>query len=415
MAFNLLDSVQGLFSRDVTGRLAESLGEGETNIAKALSAIVPLVLGNIVSRAESGLDGASSILGLAKSAAASAGSGQFGLLTGAIGPSGSVLGDSDGQQLLGGKGTSIINAASGYASIRESSAASLLRIATPAALQVLGQQVNEQGLTAGGLANFLSGQKTAILAAIPTGVGSLVGGKISSGMAPPPSTGHPPGTTPSPRPETTTAISEDERRRNWVWPMVLGILVVLLCYMLARSCNRMSARHPTIRDTAAMAAAPPAAPIPVQVRLPDGTELEAYKGGIEDRLAAFLSSHNPADSVSSTRWFDFDQLNFKPGSAELTDSSRKQVRNIAAILRAYPNARIKIGGYTDKTGNEDANLKLSQQRADVVLDALRKAGAQSGQLAGAQGYGSQFARADADAPDEQRKPDRRISINVKQK
>src|SRR5581483_12211990 len=102
-----------------------------------------------------------------------------------------------------------------------------------------------------------------------------------------------------------------------------------------------------------------------------------------DRLAAFLSSHNPADSVSSTRWFDFDQLNFKPGSAELTDSSRKQVRNIAAILRAYPNARIKIGGYTDKTGNADANLKLSQQRADVVLDALRKAGAQSGQLVGA--------------------------------
>jgi len=37
----------------------------------------------------------------------------------------------------------------------------------------------------------------------------------------------------------------------------------------------------------------------IKVKLPDGTKLDAYKGGIEDRLAAFLNSTDPADSISA--------------------------------------------------------------------------------------------------------------------
>jgi outer membrane protein OmpA-like peptidoglycan-associated protein len=41
-----------------------------------------------------------------------------------------------------------------------------------------------------------------------------------------------------------------------------------------------------------------------------------------------------------------------------------QLSNLAAILKAFPAANIKIGGYTDKTGNEDFNksYRLSGQR-----------------------------------------------------
>lgn len=156
-------------------------------------------------------------------------------------------------------------------------------------------------------------------------------------------------------------------------------------------------------------------PASIKVQLPDGTELDAYKGGIEDKLVAYLNSTDPADSISSSRWFDFDNLNFKTGSAELTDSSMKQVQNLAAILKAYPKVSLKIGGYTDKTGNEQENMKLSQQRADAVLDALKKVGASATQLVGAQGYGSQFAKAAANAPDEVRRADRRISVSVRSK
>jgi len=87
----------------------------------------------------------------------------------------------------------------------------------------------------------------------------------------------------------------------------------------------------------------------------------------------------------------------------------------AAVLLPVISVSLKIGGYTDKTGNEDVNRQLSQQRARTVADALRKTGAADSQLAGAEGYGSQFAKAAADAPDEQRRLDRRISISVRTK
>lgn len=44
--------------------------------------------------------------------------------------------------------------------------------------------------------------------------------------------------------------------------------------------------------------------------------------------------------------------------------------NVAAILDAYPNVHLKIGGYTDNTGNADANMKLSAERATNTMQAL---------------------------------------------
>jgi outer membrane protein OmpA-like peptidoglycan-associated protein len=99
----------------------------------------------------------------------------------------------------------------------------------------------------------------------------------------------------------------------------------------------------------------------------------------------------------------------------ITAESMPQIRNIAAILKAFPNASIKIGGYTDVTGNEPVNLKLSQSRAEAVVAALRNNGISEAQLSGAEGYGSKFAKAPADAPDEERRMDRRISVSVRRK
>ena len=151
----------------------------------------------------------------------------------------------------------------------------------------------------------------------------------------------------------------------------------------------------------------------VKVPLPGGIEIEALKGGIEDRLVAFLNDAN--SRAGKDVWFDFDNLTFKTNSAEITEESNVQVQNIAAILKAYPKLKIKIGGYTDKTGDEKMNMQLSQARADAVLVALKKAGVNATQLVGAEGYGSQFAKAAATAPDEEKQKDRRISVNVRAK
>ena len=69
---------------------------------------------------------------------------------------------------------------------------------------------------------------------------------------------------------------------------------------------------------------------------------------------------------------------------------------------------------TDVTGDAAANKKLSQDRADAVDAAVKAAGANAKQLTGAEGYGSQFAKAGADAPDSEKEKDRRIAL-VKQR
>jgi outer membrane protein OmpA-like peptidoglycan-associated protein len=134
---------------------------------------------------------------------------------------------------------------------------------------------------------------------------------------------------------------------------------------------------------------------------------------VEDQLVACLNDAGCA--AGKDKWYDFDNMNFETGSAKLTAASQEQVQNIAAILKAYPKAKIKIGGYTDAVDNAAANKTLSQERADAVMKAIKSAGANAGQLVGAEGYGSQFAKVAATASDEERRQDRRIAVQLREK
>ena len=151
-----------------------------------------------------------------------------------------------------------------------------------------------------------------------------------------------------------------------------------------------------------------------EVSLPDGTKLEAYPGGIEDQLVAFIQSaeykNGTADSLKD-KWFNFDDLNFKYGSTELVPESKRQLDNIVAILKAFPDVKIKIGGYTDKKGDDAGNKKLSDGRAKAVKAALEKAGV-GAQVPEAEGYGEEFAKIPETASDEERQADRKTSVRL---
>jgi outer membrane protein OmpA-like peptidoglycan-associated protein len=215
----------------------------------------------------------------------------------------------------------------------------------------------------------------------------------------------------------STSQAEEKSYSGSFIARTLGTIILLVLVILAgRSCNgaetpeaTAEAAHMTT-DTA-MLDKDPAVRELLKVKLPNGVELDAYKGGIEDKLVSFLN--NPASVAGKDQWFDFDNLNFKLGSAELTEESMKQVLNIDAILKAYPKLKIKIGGYTDKTGDSLSNIKLSGSRAEAVVTALKTNGASTTQLLGGEGYGSSFARVPATASDEERKMDRRISVGVR--
>ena len=209
--------------------------------------------------------------------------------------------------------------------------------------------------------------------------------------------------------------------RKYTLTAFLSFVTVFCFLMLMMQCHgdfhQGSSAEVTVTPADATHSEPAAAEKPaenaIKVQLPGGIEIDALKGGIEDKLVAFLNDANsqPGKDV----WFDFDNLNFKTNSAEITSESGVQVQNIVAILKAYPKLKIKIGGYTDKTGDSAANLALSQQRADALLAALTKMSANAAQLTGAEGYGSQYAKAAADAPDSEKQKDRRISLSVREK
>lgn len=65
---------------------------------------------------------------------------------------------------------------------------------------------------------------------------------------------------------------------------------------------------------------------------------------------------------------------FASGQSSLTSTATASVKALAAYLQAGPSVSVKIEGHTDNQGTAEANLKLSQRRAEAVRDALVAAG-----------------------------------------
>ena len=134
------------------------------------------------------------------------------------------------------------------------------------------------------------------------------------------------------------------------------------------------------------------------------------KTAIEKKLLDFIQSSAPVDK---TTWFDFDRLLFETGKSTLKPESQEQLKNVAEILKAFPNVNLKIGGYTDNTGDANANLKLSGDRAASVEQELVKMGIADVRL-DSEGYGDQYPVGD-NATEAGRAKNRRISLRVTQK
>ena len=117
--------------------------------------------------------------------------------------------------------------------------------------------------------------------------------------------------------------------------------------------------------------------------------------------------------VDKALWFDFDRLQYKTGSSSLTAESKAQLDTLVAILRAYPNVTVKIGGYTDNVGDPDANLKLSAARAEKVASEIVGLGIAADRVE-YEGYGEQHPIAD-NATAEGRSKNRRTALSVRRK
>lgn len=142
--------------------------------------------------------------------------------------------------------------------------------------------------------------------------------------------------------------------------------------------------------------------------LPGGVKLNIPKLGIESRLIDFIE--DPSAIIDKEIWFDFDRILFDSKATILRAESNEQIDNLAAILKAYPNVQLKLGGYTDNVGDEKSNLALSQQRAEAVRAAIIARGIDGGRLS-AEGYGSAHPVAENATVEGQQK-NRRIAARL---
>ena len=78
-------------------------------------------------------------------------------------------------------------------------------------------------------------------------------------------------------------------------------------------------------------------------------------------------------------FYDFDKATLRPESKSALDE-------LAGLMRENPHVTIELGAHTDRKGNEEYNMALSERRAQSVIDYLISAGIAADRLS-PKGYG----------------------------
>jgi outer membrane protein OmpA-like peptidoglycan-associated protein len=101
--------------------------------------------------------------------------------------------------------------------------------------------------------------------------------------------------------------------------------------------------------------------------------------------------------------FDLDKSTLKPGAERTLDK-------LARLLKESPERTLLVEGFTDSTGPEEYNQKLSEERAQAVRDALVGLGINPERIR-TRGYGENFPVASNENPGG-RQLNRRVEIVI---
>ena len=342
MSINILELLNSGIGKQLIGQAGSMLGESDSGIQSAVGAMMPALLGGMMNKAATP-QGAGDLFKMVQGLNIDTGSlGNIaGLLGGAAGGGGGAsalqsMGTSLLTGLLGGdKTNNLASALSSVAGIKPSSASSLLSLGAPLVMGVVKKMVGDGGLDAGGLAQALLGQKSALQGVNldPRITGALGFNSMSSMLGALPSAAGDAARTAAAATGAAAAAGSSGLRRLLPW--ILGALALLLLW------NWFSGRSKT--ETAPV-------PAPAAVEAP---------------VAAPAA---PAAAVTLPA-----SVYFETGSAAIGDEGKATITGAAAIV-ASEGGNVAITGHTDKTGDPAANEELAKQRALAVRDALMAAG-----------------------------------------
>ncbi len=173
-------------------------------------------------------------------------------------------------------------------------------------------------------------------------------------------------------------------------PLSLALLLVGGILYLVESCGSESA-HESM----------------VTLSLPGSVDLSVPVGSFNFRLAQFLAD---GEDKTLPRTFVFDHLNFASASTEVTPESQQTLKDLNAILKAYPAANVRLEGHTDNVGDQQANKLLSRQRAEAIRGHLAANGIDAKRMDTA-GWGEEKPVASNDTA-EGRAQNRRLEMTI---
>ena len=106
-------------------------------------------------------------------------------------------------------------------------------------------------------------------------------------------------------------------------------------------------------------------------------------------------------------------IQFSSGASELAPTSLQELAKVASFLASYADVRVRIEGHSDSQGPAEANLALSQRRAEAVRSALVNGFAIDPQRISAQGFGELKPVADNSTPSGRKKNRRVVAVITK--
>lgn len=435
---NLIEMIKNEMGDDVVSSLSQKAGVSEDQVKTGLSAGIPAVLAGIL---KNGIGGDSGFLSKILSGA----SGMAGKPEDVLnGDHGDLL--EKGKSLLGGlfgnDSDAVTGAVASSTGLSGPKSAGLLAMIVPLITGYISKLMASKGWGISDLVGKIFESKADIAAAMPQGLSDSLGfASIKMPNVNIPKVDVPKVELPKVPPVNYGVAQEPKSGSIFKWLIPLLIILIGGWWLMGKmgcnspkventvGANMDSLGHTMDSATDVMKADAMAAResiegklneagdfvrdlgVVIVKKLPDGKEIKVAENSVENKLIMFIEDKDKP--VDKTTWFTFDRLYFEPGKSVLKAESQGQINNIDAILIAYPTVKLKIGGYTDNTGDAAVNKKISDERANVAKNELVKMGIDAKRL-DAEGYGAEHPIASNDTP-EGRAQNRRIDIRVMEK
>jgi len=402
------DALKALVKPEMVSMASTVVGENKSNVSKAVSSIIASLLGVMLKKGNT-----PQIKNILEE------SGNLNLLLDVDAlweerPTEDQrrIGDDFLQQLLGDKAVDFTDPIAKYAGISNVATNRLIALIAPIFTGYLGNKMVKENRSMHEILSEISAEKNQFAGLIPAELAKSFG--LST--------------------QGTTATTEKKKSNSWIIWVVL-LLLLLLLFLGWRSCrndktmdtytetttdtisqarnDQRSAMSATAASTANMNNDTTMRRDTTQLTLPNGVKLTVYKGGTEEEMIKYLKSDDykkATEKELKDKWFEFDNIRFVYGSGtELQSGSKKQLDNIVAILKNYKNAKVKIGGFADKKGTEEANMNVSKERAKTIESMLEKGGIGS-QIVKTEGFGDEYAKHSASDSNAKRAEDRDIAL-----